>query len=205
MLQTPYRSSLARFFAFAFCYDIVFAYAIYTVLFQMRGLSVLQISLLLMWWSLSAGLFEIPSGALADHWSRRNLLVLAPLIKLLCYVVWYYADGSFLLFALGFTFWGLGSSLQSGTLEAMLYDTLVFYGKAEEYERARGRQRVFHHFGVAVAVICGGLIAYHSMQLTLLLSVVPLVLAAGVAMTMQEPPRVHLVAHTHYCAHFKNA
>jgi hypothetical protein len=85
-----------------FWYDFIFAYAVYTVCFSLRGMGVMDISLLLSWWSITSMALEVPSGALADSWSRRKLLVLAPLIKLLCFVAWFFAKRQFWLFALGF-------------------------------------------------------------------------------------------------------
>jgi MFS family permease len=200
-----YRSFAWRLYLYTFVYDLIFAYPIYSVLFQSRGMSVLQITVLLMWWSTSAGLLEVPSGALADHWSRRNLLVLAPLIKMACFVTWYVADGSFLLFALGFTFWGVGSSLYSGTLEALLYDGLAALGRQDDYELVRGRQRVAKHLGCGTACVVGGIIAHYSMDWALLLSLAPLASACALALTLREPPRFSLVGDAHYLSHFRNA
>jgi MFS family permease len=200
-----FRSLVAKLYLYTFLYDLIFAYPIYAVLFQSRGMSVLQISMLLMWWNISAGLLEMPTGALADHWSRRNMLVIAPLAKMTCFVIWYLADGSFFLFALGFTFWSIGGSFQSGTLEAMLYDGLLLLGCEGDYEKVRGRQRVCRHLALGAAEITGGLLAYYSMNWALLLSAAPLAMAFLVAVTMREPPRAAHVADNHYFAHFRNA
>ena len=86
---------LKKLYAYAFCYDLIFAYPVYALLFQSNGLNVLEISLLMMWWCVTSGALEVPSGALADSFSRRKLLTIAPLIKSLCFVIWYVADGSF--------------------------------------------------------------------------------------------------------------
>lgn len=199
------RLSVTRFYLYPFLYDLILAYPIYTILFQSRGLDLMQISLLLMWWNISAMFLELPTGALADHWSRRKMLVAAPLIKMFCFITWYLADGSFALFALGFTFWSLGSSFVSGTLEAMLYDALAAHQRTGEYEKVRGRQRIFHHLAFGAASIAGGTIAYFHIDWNLLLSLPPLVGASIVALTMAEPPRLKHAADAHYLVHFKNA
>lgn len=203
--MSSYRLSVVRFYLYPFLYDLILAYPIYTILFQSRGLNIMQISLLLMWWNVSALCLELPTGALADHWSRRKMLVAAPLVKMLCFVTWYLVDGSFALFALGFTFWSLGSSFVSGTLEAMLYDSLAALERTGEYEKVRGRQRIFHHLAFGAASIAGGTIAYFHIDWNLLLSLPPLVGASIVAWTMAEPPRLRHVTDTHYLVHFKNA
>lgn len=135
MQNFSYKFFLRNYYLTSFFYDFVFAYAIYNVLFNTRGLSVFQISLLLTWWAAIAMLLEIPTGALADYWSRKKMLTIAPVLKSLCFLVWFFANGNFYLYGLGFVFWALGSSLVSGTTEALLYDTVVYAGKKDEYEK----------------------------------------------------------------------
>src|SRR3989304_2846791 len=127
--KKPPKSFLKNYFLTSFFYDFVLAYAIYAALFHLKGISIFQISLLLAIWSLTSVLFEIPSGALADYGSRRKMLTYAPLIKAICFVIWFFAGSNFYLYMLGFTIWSIASSFVSGTTEAILYDTLNHYGK----------------------------------------------------------------------------
>ncbi len=145
MEERPYRSFLRNYLLTEFFYDFIFAYAIYTVLFKLRGLSVFQIALLLWGWGIMALLFEIPTGALADSWSRRKMMALAPLIKALCFVAWFFAHGNFYLYLLGFGLWALGSSFVSGTTESLLYDGMVHFDRTDDYEKAIGRKGFLFH------------------------------------------------------------
>ena len=49
MPEFPYKSFLRNYYLTGFFYEFIFAYAIYTLLFSMKVLSVFQISLLLAW------------------------------------------------------------------------------------------------------------------------------------------------------------
>ncbi len=109
---------LGLYYAYAFLFDVMLAYAVYTALFELHGLSVSEIGLLLAFWSASAIVLEMPSGALSDQFDRRLLLVLAPLAKALTFVCWGLAAGNFWLYGLGFLCWSLGQALQSGSREA---------------------------------------------------------------------------------------
>jgi len=199
------KSFLTKYYAYAFCYDLIFAYPVYAILFRSHGLSLLQVSFLMIWWSVCAGAFEVPSGALADTFSRRKLLTVAPLIKSLCFVLWHLADGSFFLYAAGFTMWSFGSSLVSGTQEAILYDSLTAANRLNEYEKARGRQRQCHRAACTIACMAGGMIAQYEIGLALRLSVLPPLIGAATAWSMVEPPRSGAAHDTRYCTHFKNA
>ena len=122
---SPRDLSLNRFmrvgYGYAFLFDFCLAYAIYTALFSLEGLGVDQIGILLAFWSVTAVILELPSGALSDWLDRRLLLVIAPLFKALTFGVWALADGNFWLYGLGFLFWSIGQALYSGTFEALLY------------------------------------------------------------------------------------
>lgn len=205
MSRNPYKSFLRNYYLSTFFYDFVFAYAIYNVLFNIRGLSIFQISLLLSWWALSALLLEIPSGALADRWNRKAMLVLAPLVKSLCFMVWYLAEGNFYIYALGFLFWSVGSSFVSGTSQAVLYDHLVFFNKQNKYEKALGRKKFYFHISVAVSIISGGVIAHFSLDWAVLLSVIPLLLSAFFAIFIKEAPKTEVTGETHYLEYIKIA
>jgi MFS family permease len=115
---------LGAYYAYVFLFDFILAYAIYTALFELEGISVGEIGILLAFWSASAIVLEMPSGALSDHFDRRALLVAAPLLKAITFICWGIAAGNFWLYGLGFLFWSAGQALQSGTREALLYERL---------------------------------------------------------------------------------
>jgi MFS family permease len=199
------RRFLRYYYLTTFCYDFVFAYAIYTVFFSLRGMTVLQISLLLSWWALAAMALEIPTGALADSWRRKNMLALAPIFKSLCFLTWFLAGGSFYLFALGFLLWAAGSTFSSGTSEALLYDTLAHYGRSKDYEKALGRREFYFHIALAISTITGGFIAAYRMDWAVLLSVIPLLLSAVFALRIEESPKMQSAREVPYLHHIRLA
>jgi len=205
MQPNSYRAFLRNYYLLSFFYDCIFAYAIYTVLFSIRGLSVFQISLLIAWWALTSMLLEIPTGALSDYWSRRSLLLIAPLIKMLCFISWFFADGNFYIFALGFLFWSLGSTLVSGTTEAILYDTLSHFGKTNEYEKILGRKRFYVYIALAISMISGGIIAEYDLNLPIILSILPLLLSSFFASLIKDVPKVQAKEKHRYIEYVKIA
>ena len=133
------------------------------------------------------------------------MLVIAPIIKSLCFVVWFFANGDFYLYALGFLFWSIGSSLVSGTTEALLYDELTGFDKKEEYEKALGKKKFYFHIALAVSTISGGFIAHYSIDWALIFSVIPLLLSAFFAMLIKETPKAKSTEEIHYLDHIKSA
>ncbi|MFL6141919.1 MAG: MFS transporter [Labedaea sp.] len=117
--------------------DVVPLYSLYALLFADSGLSAAKISVLFMIWSATGFLAEVPSGALADRFSRRGALVVAGVGQAAGYAVWVLVP-SFTGFAAGFVLWGLGGALVTGALEALLYDGMVAADAAEHYPRVYG-------------------------------------------------------------------
>ena len=104
--------------------DLVPLYSVYALLFADHGVSSAQISLLFIIWSMTSFVCEVPSGAWADTFDRRRLLVLSAAIYAVGFGSWTVWQ-SFAGFAFGFVCWGFSSALMSGTFESLVYDELV--------------------------------------------------------------------------------
>jgi hypothetical protein len=133
--------------AFAVARDCFPLYALYTLLFADSGLSAAQVSTLLMIWSATAFVLEVPSGVWADLLDRRMLLALGAVLQAAAFATWMLWP-AYLGYALGFVVWSMGSALQSGTFEALVFDELSTQGRAASYARLLGLSQ-----GVAMGVM----------------------------------------------------
>ncbi|NMA97217.1 MAG: MFS transporter [Phyllobacteriaceae bacterium] len=204
------RRFLGLYYAYAFLFDFMLAYAVYTALFELKGLSVAEIGVLLAFWSASAIVLEMPSGALSDHFDRRVLLVLAPLAKALTFVLWALADGNFWLYGLGLLCWSLGQAWQSGSREALLYERLEHEGRSAEFDKVLGRDNAAEGLGIGAGTLLGGFVAYYSFDWAIWLSIPPLLLASGIALFLQDVRRQSPLPRSaepagSYFAHFGDA
>jgi MFS family permease len=117
--------------------ELVPYYPLYALLFLDTGLSNAQISVLFAIWSVTGLLAEVPSGALADRWSRRGVVVLASVLQAAAFALWTAAPELW-AFAAGFVVWGVGGALVSGASEALVYDGLAAHGADDSYVRVNG-------------------------------------------------------------------
>lgn len=133
----------------------------YAVLFADTGLSPAAISSLFVIWSVTTFSLELPSGLWADVFSRRLLLVVAPLLAGAGFGLWV-AFPSYPAFAAGFVLWGAGSALRSGSKQALVYEELERAGAAGAYARLMGRSEAVSLLAVVAAsasaapVLAGG-------------------------------------------------
>jgi len=146
---------------------------IIVIFFQDNGLEMRHIFTLKAINAITVVILEIPSGYMADVLGRKKTLVLGTILSF----------GGFIAYSIAYGFWGfaiaellIGVSMSfiSGADSAMLYDTLFFQKKADEYSKQEGRITALGNFSEAAAGILGGLLAGVSLRL-------PFIAQAGVA------------------------
>ena len=177
---------LRKIYGYAFLDDLILIYPVYALLFRESGLSALQIGSVFAVWSLIPILFEVPTGMLADTYSRKKILIIAQVMKAAGYALW--LGQTYATFVLGIALWGIAEALVSGTLESFIYDALKQEHKEETYEKVNGRVRFAHFAGIVCAVLLGGVAAQQSYVLALWPSVI-IPLAASLLMVFT--PTVH--------------
>ena len=113
-----------------------------------------------------AFLFEIPSGYLADVFSRRKILILGALATFLSFSVLLFGTGfwAVLLCESGL---GVATALFSGTKEAYIYDLLKRDGAEKTYLRENGSVNTIGTAGTMVGTLIGGALFAISQNLVL--------------------------------------
>lgn len=113
-------------------------------------------------------LFEIPSGYLADVFSRKKILLIGAAVQFLAMLWLVWADGFWgvMLCEAGL---GLAAALFSGTQEAYTFDLLKRMNKEGQYLRENGSIKTFAQTSTFVATLIGGIIFAFSTDLILAL------------------------------------
>ena len=133
-------------------------------------------------------LTEVPSGWLADHWRRKNVLVLgAALWAAGCLCLW--AAGGFAAVVVGQVLMGLAASLQSGADSALLYDSLLCTGAQSRYLRSESRRHGIAMVSLATASALAGPLYAWDVDAIFALSTMAYLLSGICAFALVEPPR----------------
>jgi len=133
-------------------------------------MSVTEIAVLMALWSVFTIVFEVPSGVLADRWSRRNLLAMAAALQGLCFIIWFFSH-TFIMFTIGFAFWAVAEAFTSGTEEGLIYDNLKSYGSEEGFTKLYGKAQFYANAGTIVGVASAGiLVSFISIETIALIS-----------------------------------
>ena len=129
--------------------------------------------------------FEIPSGVVADVFGRKKTMVLASLVS--------FVSGLFMIlsnnfwsvaFAIGFS--ALSYNLESGTREALAYDSLKFAGQEEKYNRFASTEMMLYRITSSTATLCAGFALWLGYRKAYAFDIVFSLIAIGIACSLNE-------------------
>jgi len=136
-------------------------------------------------------LLEIPSGILADRWSRRGVLLVgnlgmfaSVLVGALSVNVASYVVAALLL--------GVYFAMQSGTFDAIVYDTVLEEdGNSERFESILGRVRMLESAALVVGALGGGALAAVTGPRITYVATLPFVAVSTMLVLAFREPRLH--------------
>ncbi len=176
---------LFKIYLFKFFDDFVLIYPFYTLMFADFGITPAQIGILLGVWSLTSFVLEVPSGVIADKFSRKHILFFAQLVRAVGYAVWIFVP-TFQGFLIGFVLWGIKSAFTSGTYQALIYDLLKDGGREREYSKVYGRAKTLSYIGNLAASGCAALAIHMGYSFVLTMSILALVMSAIVISSVKS-------------------
>ncbi len=153
---------------------------------ELRYISLTQVALIDIVILLSALFLELPTGALADLIGRKKSIAFSFSISALAYFLFAYADSFtwFLIAGLGF---GLADALLSGSLEALVFDTLKQNHQEHTFSEVNNKNSLIFNYSIFVAIIIGGLIFEKFYHLPSVLTGLAMIIAGLISLKFIEP------------------
>lgn len=159
--------------------------ASWVALLALRGFSMFEIGMLESIFHIVSSWFEIPSGVVADVFGRKKTMVLASLVS--------FVSGLFMIlsnnfwsvaFAIGFS--ALSYNLESGTREALAYDSLKFAGQEEKYNKFASTEMMLYRITSSTATLCAGFALWLGYRKAYAFDIVFSLIAIGIACSLNE-------------------
>ena len=159
--------------------------------FQEFGLTMHEIFILQAIFALSNTVFEIPSGYFADLAGRRMSMIFGIVFTTIGYLV-LSVSSSFYEFALGEFILAIGVSFISGADSALIYDSLLAAKEEMHYKKIEGRMLSLSGISEGLAGLAGGFLAAINLRYPFYASVLLMLIALPIAISIIEPPRKRL-------------
>jgi MFS family permease len=189
LLTPSYEKNIPIFFAYRMLYNFMLFLPVWVIYLQRKfGLSLTEITFNDSAFWITMALTEVPTGAVADTWGRKQSQLIGMAIT----------TGSILLFALapayplvllGNSLWAIGITFISGAELALLYDTLRELGKEDQYPKYRGRLQAMVLVSIAISSVLGGIIGEFSLVSTFIITAGSVAVGTLFVALLKEPPR----------------
>lgn len=158
-------------FSFLLSLSHSFFFATYQLFLASRGMNLLEINVINMFFMSGVFLLEVPTGAFADIFGRKKSIVAGCFVLSLSMLVYFFGN-NFLVFVAAELVGALGITFLSGALEAWVVDALAYHGYDGELSHVFRREVYATQFGIIFGSLMGGYLGQRDLALPWLASVI---------------------------------
>ena len=160
--------------------------AIWVLYLVYKGLPLWQIGILEGIFHLTSLITEVPTGAIADLIGRKKIILIGRLCSAFSSMLMLFSN-NFWGFVIAFIFSAWGYNFNSGSEEALVYDSLKLLGKEKEYININARLNVLIEISQGISVFIGGILSEYSYTYCYLAAIIVAVTSFLFALNFKEP------------------
>ncbi len=160
--------------------------AIWVLYLVYRGLPLWQIGVLEGIFHCTSLFTEVPTGAIADLIGRKKIIIIGRLCSAFSSMLMLFSN-SFLGFSFAFIFSAWGYNFNSGSEEALVYDSLKLLGKEIEYIKINAKLNVIVEVSQSISVFLGGILSEYSFTYCYLAAIIISIVSYVFALYFIEP------------------
>lgn len=159
---------------------------IITLFFIAKGLSFTEIFILNSVAAITTIIFEVPTGAVSDHVSRKFSLLIGCLLCGVSLVI-YILGKDFQAMIIGEIVFSIGLTFRSGTEEAILYDSLKNNNEEKKFTLIEGQARAYTFYAQAVGSLVAGFLYEINIYIPFYISAFFMLVASIITLFYVEP------------------
>lgn len=192
-------------YVYSFMRNFDISSAIWVLYMVYKGLPLWQVGIVEGIFHLASFLFEVPSGAIADLFGRKKTLIAGRICSALSAIVLLFSN-SVIHFSIGFIISALSYNLNSGSEEALVYDSLKVAESEDKYLKVNSRLNIIMEVSQGTATFIGGILAeksyvycYAAVILISLISLIPCSMFKEPAIRSEKNESISLISHFKLC------
>jgi len=163
-----------------YCFAQSFLMPVYPLFLLSRGLDLFQINVVLAVFLITAFVFEVPTGALADRFGRKASFLLSCFIRATAFAMYFFAHG-FADFLVAEGVDAIGNTLANGALDAWAVDGMRAEGATHATDRFFARAQMVARAVMIVSGLAGGYLAQRNIALPWLVAAASFALTGLIA------------------------
>lgn len=152
-----------------------------------KGMSLLEIGLLESIFHGTSLLSEVPSGVLADRFSYKTNLYLSRLFNILSCLLMLAGNGQFWLYSLGMIVSAWSYNFDSGTSDAMLFESAKEAGWESRYLKLSSLKSGIAEATMTLGKVAAGFFVHGFLDVTYMVHIVFSLFVIGLVFFMKEP------------------
>lgn len=200
------RRNIKLDYVYCFMKNFDISSAIWVLYMVYRGLPLWQIGIVEGIFHITSFLFEVPSGAIADLFGRKNVMIAGRIFSALSAIVNLFSTNMF-GFTIGFIISALGYNLNSGSEEALVYDSMKQCRCEDNYIKVNSKLNMIIEVSQGISTFAGGVLAeysyvycYIAVIIISLLSIIPCIIMKEPEVKMQNlKEKISLKKHFNIC------
>lgn len=183
-------SNISKFYIWSFLSSFSFIYTIFAIYFFGRGISFSELAIFASATIIFSSLFEIPTGFIADKYSRKLSVSLGFLFEGLVFAAFIFINNIEALI-IASVFKGLATALRSGATEALIYDELKSQNKEATFIKVTSRGSTIGTVSGAIATLLGPLLFVVHFALPFLLTSAAYIISSVLVLFFREEKVSH--------------
>ncbi|XMB72642.1 MFS transporter [Mycoplasmatota bacterium WC30] len=133
-----------------------FTQGIWAAFLLIKGFTLIDIGIFEMVFHISGLVMEVPTGVLGDLWGRKTSRLLG-ILTYFIYIAIMLFSMNFILILIGFIFCGISYTFESGSGDALVYDSLKEIGEEHNFMKVNGKREVLYQVASVLVLFITGL------------------------------------------------
>ena len=193
-MNMEYKKNIRLDYIHTFLRNLNFTHGIWLLFLAFKGFSLFQIGIFETVFHVTSLTMEVPTGMIADLFGRKFSRALG-IISYFIYIIIMVASSNFVLLIIAFIFCGLSYTFESGSGEAIVYDSLIHMKKEDDFMKINGRKEVLYQIATSISLFVGGYIAMINFNISFGITAVFYLSALIVILMMKETPLLNKSKH----------
>lgn len=189
-INKEYKRNIILEYLHTFFRNTNFTHGIWAAYLLVRGYTLLDIGVFETVFHITSLTMEVPTGVLGDLFGRKNSRLLG-IVSYLIYIALILFTNSYLLIIIAFIFCGISYTFESGSQDALIYDSLKEMNQEDKYMRVNGRIEVIYQVATVIVLFLTGIFLEGKHETDYYLTIGLMVIAFVMLFSMKETQIPH--------------